>query len=96
MTAGKCVKNNPDDPAGGSSTTLEGFICKLNFSLYLFSGIFQTTRKIFFDKEQRKTKDEINFSHVDDRKCCHLIRQKADMKGKTRNKGKFSQRGKHG
>lgn len=91
MTAGKYVKNNPVDTAGELSTTFVEFICKLkSFFLYLLSGIFQTTHKIFFDKEQRKTKeDQINFSHVDDRKCNHLIRQKADMKGKARNKGNF-------
>lgn len=74
----------------GLSTTLVGLICKLKSFLYLLSGIFQTTHKIFFDREQCKTKeDQTNFSHVDDRKCTHLIRQKVDMKGKTRNKGNF-------
>lgn len=90
MTTGKCLKNNSVDPAGGLSTTLVGFICKLKSFLYFLIGIFQTTHKIFFDEEQHKTReDQINFSHVDERKCSHLIRQKADMKEKREIKGNF-------
>lgn len=63
MTAGKCVKYNPIDTAGGLSTTLVGFICKLKSFLYLLSGIFQTTHKIFWQKSDMKgkTRNKGNF-----------------------------------